>query len=128
MITQENLIKIFSVFNHIKYYDDKHKYFIGNKELISTTTFIGKFKKPFNKDFWATKKAIEKGVAKESARFVLPLATPTTLYMTGNVRSWIFYINLRASNGTQKEHADVANAIKQIFKEEFPVISEALEW
>ena len=73
-------------------------------------------------------KALEKGVAKESARFVLPLATPTTLYMTGNVRSWIFYINLRASNGTQKEHAEVANAIKQIFKEEFPVISEALEW
>ena len=73
-------------------------------------------------------KALEKGVAKESARFVLPLATPTTLYMTGNVRSWIFYINLRASNGTQKEHSAVANAIKQIFKEEFPVISNALEW
>ena len=73
-------------------------------------------------------KAIEKGIAKESARFVLPLATPTTLYMTGNMRSWIFYINLRAGNGTQKEHADIANAIKQIFKEEFPVITEALEW
>jgi thymidylate synthase (FAD) len=73
-------------------------------------------------------KALEKGVAKESARFVLPLATPTTLYMTGNVRSWIFYINLRASNGTQEEHSAVANAIKQIFKEEFPVISNALEW
>jgi len=73
-------------------------------------------------------KALEKGIAKESARFVLPLATPTTLYMTGNVRSWIFYINLRASNGTQREHAEVANAIKQIFKEEFPVISDALEW
>ena len=65
MISQDNLLKIFSVFNHIKYYDDKHKYFIGNKELISTTTFIGKFKKPFNKDFWATKKAIERGVSKE---------------------------------------------------------------
>jgi ATP-dependent exoDNAse (exonuclease V) beta subunit len=65
MIAHENLINIFSAFNHIKYYDDKHKYFIGNKELISTTTFIGKFKKPFNKDFWATKKAIEKGVSKQ---------------------------------------------------------------
>lgn len=65
MIVQENLIKIFSAFNHIKYYDDKHKYFIGNNELISTTTFIGKFKKPFNKDFWSTKKAIEKGVSKQ---------------------------------------------------------------
>ena len=73
-------------------------------------------------------KALEKGVAKESARFVLPLSTPTTLYMTGNVRSWIFYINLRAGNGTQREHAGVANAIKDIFKENFPNIAEALEW
>ena len=72
-------------------------------------------------------KAIEKGIAKESARFVLPLATPTTLYMTGNIRDWIFYIKLRSSNGTQREHADIANAIKQIFKEEFPIISEAIE-
>lgn len=73
-------------------------------------------------------KAIEKGIAKESARFVLPLATPTTLYMTGNIRDWIFYIKLRSSNGTQREHADIANSIKNIFKEEFPSISECLEW
>lgn len=73
-------------------------------------------------------KAIEKGIAKESARFVLPLATPTTLYMTGDVRSWIFYIKLRSSNGTQQEHMNIANSIKQIFKEEFPSISECLEW
>jgi len=90
--------------------------------------FSDEQKKLYEKSVELYEKALEKGVAKESARFVLPLATPTTLYMTGNVRSWIFYINLRASNGTQKEHAEVANAIKQIFKEEFPVISEALEW
>jgi thymidylate synthase (FAD) len=90
--------------------------------------FSDEQKKLYEKSVELYEKALEKGVAKESARFVLPLATPTTLYMTGNVRSWIFYINLRASNGTQKEHSEVANAIKQIFKEEFPVISEALEW
>ena len=90
--------------------------------------FSDEQKKLYEKSVELYEKALEKGVAKESARFVLPLATPTTLYMTGNVRSWIFYINLRASNGTQKEHADVANAIKKIFKEEFPVISDALEW
>ena len=90
--------------------------------------FSDEQKKLYEKSIELYEKALEKGVAKESARFVLPLATPTTLYMTGNVRSWIFYINLRASNGTQKEHAEVANAIKQIFKDEFPVISEALEW
>ena len=72
--------------------------------------------------------AITRGVAKESARFVLPLATPTTLYMTGNIRDWLFYIKLRSSNGTQREHADIANHIKIIFKEEFPSISECLEW
>lgn len=74
------------------------------------------------------KQALEKGIAKESARFVLPLATPTTLYMTGNIRSWIFYINLRSGNGTQREHREIADECKVIFKEEFPTISEALEW
>ena len=90
--------------------------------------FSDEQQKLYEKSVELYEKALEKGVAKESARFVLPLSTPTTLYMTGNVRSWIFYINLRAGNGTQKEHADVANAIKQIFKENFPVISDALEW
>ena len=90
--------------------------------------FSDEQQKLYEKSVELYEKALEKGVAKESARFVLPLSTPTTLYMTGNVRSWIFYINLRAGNGTQKEHADIANSIKQIFKENFPVISDALEW
>jgi thymidylate synthase (FAD) len=72
--------------------------------------------------------ALRRGVAKEQARFLLPLSTETTLYMTGNVRNWIHYIELRSENGTQKEHADIAAAIKKIFKEQFPAISEALEW
>jgi len=71
---------------------------------------------------------LEAGVAKECARFVLPLATPTKMYMSGSLRSWIHYIELRSSNGTQKEHMDIALSCKEIFKEQFPVISEALEW
>tara|TARA_Y100000994_G_scaffold230687_1_gene216575 strand:- start:501 stop:1166 length:666 start_codon:yes stop_codon:yes gene_type:complete len=71
---------------------------------------------------------IQEGIAKECARFVLPLATPTRIYMTGNVRSWIHYIDLRSAHGTQKEHMNVAQAIKAIFIEQFPNVSEALEW
>ena len=71
---------------------------------------------------------IESGVAKECARFVLPLATPTRIYMTGSCRSWIHYINLRSANGTQKEHMDIALQCKEIFKEQFPTVAEALEW
>jgi thymidylate synthase (FAD) len=72
--------------------------------------------------------AIRRGIAKEQARFLLPLSTQTTLYMTGNVRNWIHYISLRSENGTQKEHADIASTIQNIFIEQFPAISEALEW
>jgi thymidylate synthase (FAD) len=71
---------------------------------------------------------LEAGVAKECARFVLPLATPTRLYMSGSLRSWMHYIDLRSAHGTQKEHMDIANSCKEIFKEQFPVISEALDW
>ena len=74
------------------------------------------------------KELLDKGVAKECARFVLPLATPTRIYMTGSCRSWIHYINLRSANGTQKEHMDIANECKKLFVEQFPVVSEALEW
>ena len=69
---------------------------------------------------------LEADVAKECARFVLPLATPTRLYMTGSVRSWITYIALREKNGTQKEHMDIAKLCKEIFCEQFPTTAEAL--
>jgi thymidylate synthase (FAD) len=69
---------------------------------------------------------IKDGIAKECARFVLPLATPTRLYMNGNLRSWITYIALREKNGTQKEHMLIAKECKKIFCEQFPTISEAL--
>ena len=74
------------------------------------------------------KRMLEAGVAKECARMVLPLATPTRLYMTGSCRSWIHYINLRSAHGTQKEHMDIAHECRKVFTEQFPVVSEALEW
>jgi len=74
------------------------------------------------------KKMLDDGIAKECARFVLPLATPTRIYMTGSVRSWIHYIDLRSANGTQKEHMDIALGAKKIFIEQFPSVAEALEW
>ena len=73
-------------------------------------------------------KLLEKGVAKECARFVLPLATPTRIYMKGSVRSWIHYINLRSAHGTQKEHMDIAEAARCVFLCQFPDIAKALEW
>lgn len=71
---------------------------------------------------------LDEGVAKECARFVLPLATPTRLYMTGSCRSWIHYINLRSAHGTQREHMDVVAKARSIFTEQFPSVSEALGW
>ena len=71
---------------------------------------------------------LDEGIAKECARFVLPLACPTKIYMTGSVRSWIHYIDLRSANGTQKEHMDLALGAKEIFCEQFPAVAEAMEW
>ena len=71
---------------------------------------------------------LEDGVAKECARMVLPLCTPTRIYMTGSCRSWIHYINLRSAHGTQKEHMEIAEEVRVIFKEQFPDIATALEW
>ncbi len=82
----------------------------------------------FSSAFSLYNQMLEKGVAKECARFVLPLATPTRIYMTGSVRSWIHYIDLRSAHGTQKEHMDIANEAKSIFVEQFPAIAEAMEW
>jgi thymidylate synthase (FAD) len=71
---------------------------------------------------------LERGVAKECARNVLPMCVPTRMYMSGSVRSWVHYIDLRSANGTQKEHMDLANACKAIFVEQFPIIAQALDW
>lgn len=73
-------------------------------------------------------KLISSGVARECARMVLPLNTSTTLYMSGSIRSWLHYLQLRIKEDTQKEHRDIALQIKKIFMKEFPVISSALNW
>ena len=67
---------------------------------------------------------IREGIAKECARFVLPLATPTRLYMTGTIRSWIHYIELRSAHGTQKEHIEVAKACAEVISKIFPIIGK----
>ncbi|AOV58738.1 thymidylate synthase [Synechococcus phage S-CAM3] len=87
-----------------------------------------KMQKHFDAGMKLYKDMLDANIAKECARFVLPLAVPTKLYMSGSCRSWIHYIQLRSANGTQKEHMDIANACKDIFVEQFPTVSEALEW
>jgi len=84
--------------------------------------------KHFDNAMWLYKDMLDNGVAKECARFVLPLATPTRLYMTGSVRSWIHYIDLRSAHGTQKEHMDIAEGVRCIFTCQFPTVAEALGW
>ncbi len=74
------------------------------------------------------RRMLDEGIAKECARFVLPLAVPTKIYMTGSVRSWIHYIQLRSANGTQKEHMDIALQCRDVFVKELPICAEALEW
>ena len=74
------------------------------------------------------KEALAKGIAKEQARFLLPLSTKTKLYMTGSIRSWIHYLDLRCDNGTQLEHREIADSIKSIFKQQLPIIAEAKGW
>ena len=82
----------------------------------------------FSSAFALYNQMLEEGVAKECARMVLPLCTPTKLYMTGSCRSWIHYINLRSAHGTQKEHMEIARNCACIFAGQFPAVAEALGW
>ena len=82
----------------------------------------------FSSAFSLYNQMLDSGVAKECARMVLPLCTPTRIYMTGSCRSWIHYINLRSAHGTQKEHMVIAEGCRKVFTEQFPSVSEALEW
>ena len=88
----------------------------------------GQIQRYFSEGIDLYNELIREGIAKECARFVLPLATPTRIYMTGSVRSWIHYIDLRSAHGTQKEHMDIAEACRQIFIKQFPIVSTALDW
>ncbi len=71
-------------------------------------------------------KALQAGIAKECARFLLPVNTTTRLYVCGSVRSWIHYLEVRCGPSTQKEHRDIANGIRLIFENQFPQIAEAM--
>ena len=87
-----------------------------------------KIKEHFKKASDLYEEMLEEGIAKECSRFILPLATPTRIYMTGSCRSWIHYIKLRSANGTQEEHKQIALNCRTIFKENFPIVSKALDW
>ena len=100
--------------------DDLDPFDVQNLELQMQTLF--------DSSMALYQQMLGRGVAKECARFVLPLAVPTKIYMTGSVRSWIHYIDLRSANGTQKEHMDIALGAKKIFCEQFPAVAEAMEW
>jgi len=101
---------------------------LDNIADVNKTTWSRIIEDHFRKSQYIYDEMLRAGIAKECARFVLPLATPTKMYMNGTVRSWIHYINLRTANGTQKEHMDVALQCKDIFTKQLPIISEALEW
>ena len=87
-----------------------------------------KIRRHFDEAMVLYQSMLDAGIAKECSRNVLPLCTPTRLYMSGSIRSWIHWIDLRSANGTQKEHMLLAEAVRAIFKEQFPTVSEALEW
>ena len=83
-------------------------------------------KKHFDDADLLYKRLLMKGVAKESARLILPQNAPTTMYMNGTIRSFIHYIQLRTGNGTQEEHKQIALQIKKIFQEQLPIIGKML--
>ena len=90
--------------------------------------FLAKVREHLAKSVSLYNQAIKMGVAKESARLLLPLTTETTMYMSGTIRSWVHYIDLRSQEDTQKEHRDIAEGCRDIFVEHFPNISIALGW
>ncbi len=109
--------------------DDKNRQnSIDDLDPFVVQDFELKMQRHFVEGMKLYKEMLDAGVAKECARFVLPLATPTKLYMTGSVRSWIHYINLRSAHGTQKEHMEIAENCRTIFNEQFPIVAEALGW
>ena len=109
--------------------DDKNRQnSIDDVDPLMQQDFEIKMQRHFVDGMKLYKEMLDAGIAKECARFVLPLATPTRIYMTGSVRSWVHYIDLRSAHGTQKEHMAVAEGVRSIFREQFPTVAEALDW
>ena len=98
----------------------------SSREPLEDALLITKIREHMGKSVSLYKNLIKAGAAKESARMILPLNTQTTMYMKGSLRSWIHYIELRIEENTQKEHRDIAEACKNIFKENLPIVSKAL--
>jgi thymidylate synthase (FAD) len=82
-------------------------------------------KEHFKKTKDLYKKLLDKGVAKECSRMILPMCSPTKMTINGTVRSFIHYLKVRSDPSTQKEHREISNQIKEIFKKELPIIYEA---
>ena len=101
---------------------------IDDVDPVVVDRFNKEMRKHFDAGIDLYKSMLHAGIAKECARFVLPLATPTRIYMTGSVRSWVHYIDLRSAHGTQKEHMDLVENVRKIFIEQFPIVSEAKGW
>ena len=109
--------------------DDKNRQnSIDDIDPLMQQDFEIKMQRHFVDGMHLYKEMLDAGIAKECARFVLPLATPTKLYMSGSIRSWMHYIDLRSAHGTQKEHMDIAEACRDIFIEQFPIIAEAHDY
>ena len=109
--------------------DDKNRQnSIDDIDPLTQQDFEIKMQRHFVDGMHLYKEMLDAGIAKECARFVLPLATPTKLYMSGSIRSWMHYIDLRSAHGTQKEHMDIAEACRDIFIEQFPIIAEAHDY
>ncbi len=101
---------------------------IDDLDPSQSSLFLKRIQQHFNEAQDLYREMLAHGVAKECARSILPINTPTRLYMNGTVRSWIHYIELRSGNGTQKEHQELALMAKEEFKEYLPFVSQALGW
>jgi thymidylate synthase (FAD) len=116
-----------SVIPHLRRQDNKNR---QNSIDDLSPELIGSYYRRINQVFEDAehlyREMVSNGVAKECARAVLPIATQTKMFMNGTLRSWIHYLQLRESNGTQLEHREIALAIKDIFCKEFPIIGEAV--
>lgn len=101
---------------------------INDMSIEDKDWFLDAQTQVWDKCYTLYQEGLDKGIAKEQLRFILPLSTSTTIYMNGNLRSWIHYISLRIGNGTQKEHADIAKECQKIFIKQYPTIAKALNW
>ena len=114
---------------HLRRQDTKNRQnSIDDLDPKKTQIFYRRIHQLFEESQDLYREMVSSGVAKETARDVLPLATKTRLYMSGTLRSWIHYIDLRSQNGTQLEHVEIALRCKEIFCKEFPTVGKALGW